>query len=78
MKKKMDEELAGLLGSLGAFTLGSYLLLDDGKDLGLFSTEDHPSPLHHWIVGLGIMLGGVGGICAFGIKLLEKINKEKK
>jgi len=70
-------ELMGLLGSIGAFGLGTALLFDDAKDLGEFSSEDHPSPLHHWIWGLLLMTGGLTGICGFGAKLLEKIVNKK-
>ena len=69
-------ELMGLLGSIGAFGLGVALLFDDAKDLGLFSTPDHPSPLHHWQISIPIMLGGLTGICGFGARLLQRI-KEK-
>ena len=69
-------ELGGLLGSIGAFGLGATLLFDDAKDLGEFSTPEHPSPIHHWIWGLLLMTGGTTGICAFGVKLLERLKKK--
>lgn len=31
--------------------LGMLLLIDDIKDIGKFSFEGHPSPIHHWQIG---------------------------
>ncbi len=35
--------------------LGKYILLDDIDDLGKYSFEGHPSPIHHWQWGLLLM-----------------------
>lgn len=32
--------------------LGELILLDDINDLGKYSFEGHPSPIHHWQWGL--------------------------
>lgn len=37
--------------------LGEVIFKDDEKDFPRFSFESHPSPLHHWQVGLA-MRGG--------------------
>jgi len=36
--------------------LGQLILLDDIKDLGKYSFEGHPSPIHHWQWGLLLIL----------------------
>lgn len=57
--------------ALGAGMLigGAILVLDDIDDLGFFSTPDHPSPLHHWIYGvLLIVFGAI--ILGIGLALL--------
>mgnify|MGYP001626358360 CR=1 FL=1 len=35
--------------------LGKLILLDDIDDLGLYSFDGHPSPIHHWQWGLLLM-----------------------
>jgi len=61
---------AGLtLGGLVASGLGIALMLDDVKDLGLFSTPKHPSPLHHWQIGLILFVAGITTLGA-GVALL--------
>jgi len=45
--------LVATLSTMG-FTIGGGLLIDDYKDFAQFSREDHPSPLHHWQLGLAI------------------------
>ena len=47
------------LGGLASTVLGLALIWDDIKDFGLFSTPDHPSPLHHWQYGLILFLAGL-------------------
>jgi len=58
-------ELALLAGGLATAGLGVALVIDDVKDLGMFSTPKHPSPLHHWQYGIilfvvGISAAGIG------------------
>jgi len=36
--------------------LGKLILLDDIDDLGLYSFDGHPSPIHHWQWGLLLMI----------------------
>ena len=36
--------------------MGKELIIDDKHDIGLFSYEGHPSPLHHWMWGIGLYL----------------------
>jgi len=36
--------------------LGQLILLDDIDDLGLYSFDGHPSPIHHWQWGLLLMI----------------------
>ena len=75
----VGHEVAGLLGGIAGFGLGSALLLDDAKDLGKFSTPDHPSPIHHWQIGLCLMIASLIGICASGLSLIKKyMNHNRK
>ena len=39
--------------------LGAFLLVDDAKDYGTFSTPRHPSPFHHWQIGLALFIVGL-------------------
>ena len=59
-----------LMASIGSIGVGTYLLIDDLKDFGFFSTKDHPSPLHHWQYGLILLLGG---LISLPISILELI-----
>lgn len=36
--------------------LGQLILLDDIDDLGKYSFDGHPSPIHHWQWGLLLMM----------------------
>ena len=49
--------------------LGEILFVDDEKDFGRFSFEGHPSPLHHWQVGLA--LRGAAGLMRTVLELEE-------
>jgi len=40
--------------------LGKLILLDDIDDLGLYSFDGHPSPIHHWQWGLLLMIVAEG------------------
>ena len=41
------------------FNIGKFLVEDDIKDLGRYSFDGHPSPIHHWQWGVLLMLGSV-------------------
>ena len=43
------------------FNIGKFLVEDDIKDLGMYSFDGHPSPIHHWQWGVLLMLGSVIG-----------------
>ena len=63
-----------LLGSgLASSVVGLALLVDDIKDFGLFSTPEHPSPLHHWQYGLILFIVGLGLIGAGTIILYREL-----
>lgn len=51
----MDAYTEGLLNTLDR--LGLFIFKDDEKDFPRFAFEGHPSPVHHWQVGLA-MRGG--------------------
>jgi len=60
-----------LMASIGSIGVGTYLLIDDLKDFGFFSTKDHPSPLHHWQYGLVLLLGGLLSLPISVLELIE-------
>jgi len=68
-------ELPSLVGGVSSVVLGSWALADDMSDIGRFSDEEHPSPIHHWWVGILGILGGIItagiGLVRIGIKLSE-------
>lgn len=66
--KAFSESSLTLAPSLAAFLGGAGLLLDDAHDFGKLDSPDHPSPLHHWMWGALLMIGGVAGL---GVSLLE-------
>jgi len=39
--------------------IGAFLIVDDAYDFGTFSTSRHPSPWHHWQVGLVLFIVGL-------------------
>ena len=45
--------------SLGMIGVGAFLFLDDAGDFATFSTPEHPSHIHHWWVGLLILILGL-------------------
>lgn len=57
--EKIRERIVPFGFSLGMIALGTFLFLDDLNDFGKFSTPDHPSRVHHWWIGLLIMLLGL-------------------
>ena len=63
-----------LLGSgLASSVVGLALVADDIRDFGLFSTPEHPSPLHHWQYGLILFIVGLGLIGAGAIVLYREL-----
>jgi len=70
--KKLTERSPALAASGAAFLAGIGLLLDDAHDFGKLDTPNHPSPLHHWIWGILLMLGGAAGLGASLLDLLSK------
>jgi hypothetical protein len=60
--KAIGDKNPGLAGGIAGYIAGSMLMLDDAKDLGKFSTKDHPDPLHHWMWGALLMMGSMGTI----------------
>lgn len=49
--------------------VGEIVFIDDEKDFGRFSFEGHPSPFHHWQVGLA--LRGAAGLMRTVLELEE-------
>jgi len=69
-----------MLGGVAATLAGIGLMLDDAKDLGQFSTKDHPLPFHHWQWGLLMMLIGLGAASAGAVAYAAKqglLDKER-
>ena len=65
--------LALIGAGVAGFIIGLALTLDDVKDFGLFSTPEHPSPIHHWWIGLIIYLVSLGLIGAGTIILYREL-----
>ena len=79
-KISFDDELEraffiALLSTLG-LTIGSGLMLDDAEDFGKFRKPGHPSPLHHWQLGLALFTASLLGF-AYLAPLLVKIMQER-
>lgn len=65
-----DEETSLYKFARGLYNTGELLLYDDKHDIGYFTyynrphvyhgklEKDHPSPLHHWPVGVIFMFAG--------------------
>ena len=64
-----------MLSTLG-LTIGSGLMLDDARDFGQFSKPGHPSPLHHWQLGLALFVASLLGF-TYLAPLLVKIMQER-
>ena len=64
-----------LLSTLG-LTIGSGLMLDDARDFGQFRKPGHPSPLHHWQLGLALFVASLLGF-AYLAPLLVKIMQDR-
>ncbi len=72
-----NSEVAGLIASIGAITLGASLMLDDYRDFGKLGNERTPPVPHHEIYGILIFVGGIAGACTSGLALLKKLPKPK-
>ncbi len=59
IKERIKERIVPFGFSLGAIAVGAFLLIDDAGDFGDFSTVSHPSWVHHWWIGLLVMLLGL-------------------
>jgi len=51
--------------------LGAFLIIDDVRDYGLFSTPKHPMPIHHWQLGAFLFMLGLIIIAIAVINLLR-------
>lgn len=66
-----------MLSSLG-LGIGGVILEDDAGDIGEFSTPEHPSPLHHWQLGLGIIIASTIGLLLSTLYAQSQLmNKER-
>ena len=78
-----EEELIAILkltASIISTATGAALLFHDAPDLGDTSTEKHPSPFHHWQVGVALMALGTAGIISSAkdlVPLVRRILREK-
>ena len=57
--QRIKERIVPFGFSLGAIAVGSFLLLDDAEDFGEFATPQHPTFVHHWWIGLIVLVLGV-------------------
>jgi len=59
------------------FNIGKFLVEDDIKDLGMYSFDGHPSPIHHWQWGVLLMLGSVIGEMALMVAdIVDQLQKQ--
>jgi len=59
------------------FNIGKFLVEDDIKDLGRYSFDSHPSPIHHWQWGVLLMLGSVIGEMALMVAdIVDQLQKQ--
>jgi hypothetical protein len=59
------------------FNIGKFLVEDDIKDLGRYSFDGHPSPIHHWQWGILLMLGSVIGEMALMVAdIVDQLQKQ--
>jgi hypothetical protein len=59
------------------FNIGKFLVEDDIKDLGRYSFDGHPSPIHHWQWGVLLMLGSVIGEMALMVAdIVDQLQKQ--
>ena len=66
-------DAVGLAASIGTIALGTGLLLDDYKDIGLLGNERDPPMPHHYQYGLILIVAGVAGACYTGLSLLKHL-----
>ena len=64
------------LSAIG-LSIGGVILEDDAKDFGKFSSPDHPSPFHHWQLGLGITLASAIGMLMSTLYLAGNLQSPK-
>ncbi len=50
--------MVGIICGVG-IGVGILLLIDDAEDFGLFSTPDHPTWIHHWLLGVILIIVGL-------------------
>ncbi len=78
IKLNNEQRLALALTSIGSIIAGAWMLIDDAKDLGKFSTPDHPSPIHHWQWGILALIIGVGASGILALDLIRELMEEKQ
>lgn len=60
------------------YKIGELLVIDDIKDLGAYSFEGHPSPIHHWQWGVLLMLGAsIGEMISMLTDTIGNLQKEE-
>lgn len=59
IRRRIQKNIVPFGFGVGMFAVGTFLFLDDAYDFGLFSTKEHPSPIHHWWIGLILMIIGI-------------------
>ena len=57
--EKAKERIVPISLSLGAIGVGTFMLLDDAEDFGIFATPQHPTFVHHWWIGLIVLILGI-------------------
>ena len=78
-KEKVKISDAFIGGGIIGTIVGAALMIDDVKDLGMFSTPEHPSPIHHWWIGLIIFLASVGVLgTGLTLKLGELVGNDEE
>ena len=66
-----------MLSAIG-LGIGGVILEDDAKDIGKFSSPEHPSPLHHWQLGLGVTLASAIGMLMSTLYLAGNLQSKTK
>lgn len=59
----VGQHLPMVLGGVTSLVSGAFMLFDDVADFGDFASEKHPSPIHHWQIGVLFILLGVFLLC---------------
>lgn len=68
--------LVATLSTMG-YAIGGGLVIDDYKDFAQFSREDHPSPLHHWQLGLAMWSLSLFGYAWLASQLAKLLNEKE-